>query len=101
MIRRNTGEGQDAPAGPEVSFAPPKRGKKSFTLRLIQTAWVAEAAAALLYTMIAVPVMEPDRVNLWLAALPLLTAIIGGQGAAAGAGPLAADWLKKEVRNED
>jgi hypothetical protein len=85
------------PGEGDFSFAPPERKakKKGFTLFLIQTAWVAEVAAVVLYTMIAVPLLENERVNLWLTALPVLTAIIGGQGAAASVGPLLADKFKR------
>lgn len=72
-----------------------KGKKKSFTLLLIQAAWVAEVAAVVLYTMAVVPAMGTEKVNLWLQALPVLTAIIGGQGAAASVGPLVADRIKK------
>jgi hypothetical protein len=84
----------------ELSFAPAK-GKKSFTLRLIQTAWVAEVAVLLVYTMAVVLAADVARVDLWLRLLPVLTASVVGQGAAASIGPLMADKMKqKEVKDE-
>jgi hypothetical protein len=68
--------------------------KKAWTLRFIQTAWVAEIAILILYTIVIVLFLDPERVDLWFKALPTLGTLIGGQGAAASLGPLAADHLK-------
>jgi hypothetical protein len=64
---------------------------KKFTLKFIQVAWVAELIGILLYTMIAMPLMGMERINLWLQFLPIFGALIGAQGLAAGAGPLVSD----------
>jgi hypothetical protein len=67
---------------------------KKWTLAFIQAAWVAEAAALILYTFCAVPLLDTERLSLWLTALPILSGIIAGQGAAAGIGPLVSDHIK-------
>jgi hypothetical protein len=68
--------------------------KKAWTLRFIQTAWVVEIAVLVIYTIGIVSFLEADRVDLWFKALPALGTLIGGQGAAASLGPLAADHIK-------
>jgi hypothetical protein len=68
---------------------------KKFTLKFIQVAWVAELIAILLYTMIAIPLMKMDQVNLWLQFLPLFGTLIGAQGIAATGGPLMADHIHR------
>jgi hypothetical protein len=67
---------------------------KKWTLKLIQTAWVAEVGIVLIYTMIILPLAAPERTALWLSALPSLLSIIGSQGVAAGVGPLVSDAIK-------
>jgi hypothetical protein len=67
---------------------------KNFTLRLIQIAWVAETIIILIFTMAAIVKLKAEQVNLWLQFIPTFTILIGAQGAAAGGGPLMADWIK-------
>jgi hypothetical protein len=67
---------------------------KKFTLQFIQIAWVAEVIAVLIYTMIAIIVLNSEQINLWLQFIPIFGILIGAQGTAAGAGPLMADKLK-------
>jgi hypothetical protein len=73
--------------------------KKNWTLTLVQFAWVAESAVLIIYTLCAVPLLDPERLSLWCTALPILSGIIVGQGAAAGVGPLVSDHIK--TRNND
>jgi hypothetical protein len=68
--------------------------QKNWTLRLVQAAWVVEVAVIVAYTIIIIAALEPERVSLWLSALPQLILIIAGQGTAAAIGPLAADHIK-------
>jgi hypothetical protein len=68
----------------------------SFTLRFIQIAWVAETILILLYTMLIIVYLDSEKLNLWLQFVPTFTILIGAQGAAAGGGPLMADWIKRE-----
>jgi len=73
---------------------------KHFTLRLIQIAWVAETVMILLFTMISIIYLSPEKINLWLQFIPTFTILIGAQGAAAGGGPLMADWIKASARGK-
>jgi hypothetical protein len=68
--------------------------KKNLTLTVIQFAWVAESALLIFYTLCAVPLLDTERLALWLTALPILSSVIVGQGAAAGIGPLVSDHIK-------
>jgi hypothetical protein len=68
---------------------------KDFTLSFIQIAWVGETILILLFTMFAIVFLDSEKLNLWLQFLPLFTILIGAQGAAAGGGPLMADWIKR------
>ena len=67
---------------------------RHFTLRLIQVAWVAETVLILFFTMLSIIYIESEKINLWLQFIPSFTILIGAQGAAAGGGPLMADWIK-------
>ena len=69
---------------------------KKFTLKFIQIAWVAETIAILLFTVVAVVILSPERINLWLQFIPAFAILIGAQGTAAGAGPLVADRMKNK-----
>jgi hypothetical protein len=69
--------------------------KKNFTLKFIQIAWVAELITILLYTMIALPLLGPELLNIWLQFLPLFGTLIGAQGIAATGGPLMADHIHR------
>ena len=73
---------------------------KNFTLRLIQVAWVMETISILLFTMFAVIFIEPGKIGLWLQFIPMFTILIGAQGAAAGGGPLMADWIKSSEKGK-
>jgi hypothetical protein len=73
--------------------------KKNWTLTLIQSAWVIESALLILYTLCAVPLLDTERLSLWLTALPVLSGVIAGQGAAAGIGPLVSDHIKNRITN--
>lgn len=53
---------------------------------LIQKMWVIEVAVLLLVFIVCL-FGWPDRIDKLLAALPLLTALIGGEGLLAAAGP--------------
>jgi len=55
-------------------------------LKLIQKAWVFEAAAVVLATIVLIFVF-PDRMPAWVSALPVVGAIIAAQGGAAFGGP--------------
>lgn len=57
------------------------------TKRFIQYAWVFETIFVILLTAIFILWFPAVVAPLWLQALPLLTALIGGQGAAASVGP--------------
>ena len=55
--------------------------------QLIQRAWVIEVAVVIVVS-IAVAILAPaDRIEAWVRMMPLLTALIGGQGIIAAAGP--------------
>jgi hypothetical protein len=58
-----------------------------WSLYMIRIAWPVEVMVCLVYTMIVVLAAGPERVDGWLRALPLLTALIAGQGVLAAAGP--------------
>ena len=73
---------------------------KNFGLRFIQTAWVVETIVVIVYTMAATLLLSPERITLWLNAVPLIAVLIGAQGTAAGAGPLVSDALKTRSRGE-
>jgi hypothetical protein len=74
--------------------------KKHFALRFIQLAWVAEVLAVLVYTMLIIPFLSAERIGLWISMLPHILGIIASQGAAAGVGPLAADYIKTRRNHE-
>jgi hypothetical protein len=86
-----SGPAPDTPASPGEP-----RIKKAWTLTLIQTAWVVEAAVLIGYTLCMIPLLSPERLSLWLTALPVLSGVIAGQGAAAGIGPL----VSKHIQNK-
>jgi hypothetical protein len=73
--------------------------KKRWTLTLIQSAWVIESGLLIFYTLCAVILLDTERLSLWLTALPVLSGIIAGQGAAAGIGPLVSDHIKSRAAN--
>lgn len=62
-------------------------------LDLLQKAWVFEVIYLLLLFGICL-LFLPDRMVSFLAALPLLTTLIGGQGVIAAAGPQVKRWLE-------
>ena len=64
-------------------------------LKFIQFAWVSEVALIILYTMLIVPFLSSDHVELWHSILPTLERLIAAQGLAAGAGPLLSDQIHK------
>ena len=68
---------------------------RKFSLRFIQIAWVAETIAVLAYTMITIPLLSTERLNLWLQFIPVFAILIGAQGTAAGAGPLLSDQINR------
>lgn len=69
--------------------------KKPWTpLTLIQIAWVVEAALVLANTVVAWWLRPADDFREWLASVPILAALITGQGAAASIGPLVSDKIK-------
>jgi hypothetical protein len=70
--------------------------KKHFALRFIQTAWVIEVIALIVYTMLVTPLLTLDRLVVWNSTLMVWVTLIGSQGAAAGLGPLAADFIKQK-----
>lgn len=55
--------------------------------RLIQMAWVVEVAILILYGLIGIPFLPIERLEFFIRMLPLFTALIGGQGVIAFAGP--------------
>ena len=57
------------------------------SLDFLQKAWVAEAMLLLVYLCFAWWLMPPERLNVMVAMLPSIVAIIGGQGVAGAAGP--------------
>jgi hypothetical protein len=73
--------------------------RKNLPLRFIQIAWVLEVIALLSYTMLILPLLSTERIGLWVSMLPHILGIIGSQGAAAGLGPLIADYIK--TRNQE
>jgi hypothetical protein len=68
--------------------------KKHFALRFIQTAWVIEVIVLILYTMLVTPLLNLERLTAWNSTLMAWVTLIGSQGAAAGLGPLASDFIK-------
>ena len=74
--------------------------KKNFPLIFIQIAWVSELIAVLLYTMVIIPCLQLDKIELWLKFIPLFGTLIGAQGIAASGGPLLADRLKQQKENK-
>jgi Na+/glutamate symporter len=74
--------------------------RKSPALTFIQLAWVIEVIAVILYTMVSLLLLTTERVSLWMGMLPSIIAIIGSQGAAAGAGPLISDYIKSRTHQE-
>jgi hypothetical protein len=76
--------------------------KKHIALRFIQIAWVTEVIALLLYTMLITPFFELERLTAWNSTLMAWVTLIGSQGAAAGLGPLASDFIKhQKTRGEE
>jgi len=61
-------------------------GEKMDSLDLLQKAWVFEVMFLLLVFVVCLFGL-PERMSGFLAALPLLTTLIGGQGLLAAAGP--------------
>lgn len=72
---------------------------KRFTLKFLQIAWPIETVMLILFSMAAVTFLAPERVGLWLQALPLMGGLIAAQGSAAGIGPLVADKIKAAKDN--
>ncbi len=63
----------------------------------VRYAWAGETMFLVLYTAIAFCVMPPDRLALWLSALPVLEILIAAQGAAVSIGPL----VKRKIGGTD
>jgi uncharacterized membrane protein YbhN (UPF0104 family) len=61
--------------------------------QLIQIVWVLEVMGLLLVFIVCLFIF-PGRMADFLAALPLLTALIGGQGVIAAAGPEIKRWTE-------
>jgi hypothetical protein len=74
--------------------------KKHGALRFIQIAWVIEVIAVFLYTMLVTPLFDLERLTSWNSTLMAWVTLIGSQGAAAGLGPLASDFIKKKQGGE-
>jgi hypothetical protein len=76
--------------------------KKPVTpLTVIQLAWVVESAIICVQTIVAwwVCFALGDQVyfGVWMNSVPIMAMLIGGQGAAASAGPLISDKIKSLV----
>jgi hypothetical protein len=76
--------------------------KKPVTpLTVIQLAWVVESAIICVQTIVAwwVCFALNDQVyfGVWMNSVPIMAMLIGGQGAAASAGPLISDKIKSIV----
>jgi len=63
----------------------------------VRYAWAGETMFLVLYTTIAFLFMSPDRLALWLSALPVLEVLIAAQGAAVSIGPL----VKRKIGGKD
>ena len=74
---------------------------KDFPLVFISIAWVCETILMILFTMVAIVVLPPERINLWIEFCPILAILIGAQGTAAGIGPLASDSIKAKANNNN
>jgi uncharacterized membrane protein len=74
--------------------------KKHFALRFIQTAWVLEVIVLIIYTMLVTPLLAIEQLTAWNSTLMAWVTLIGSQGAAAGFGPLASDFIKHNTRGE-
>jgi hypothetical protein len=72
----------------------------NFALKFIQIAWVMETVLVLFYTVLIIFLVESEKISLWLQFIPNFTLLIGAQGAAAGGGPLMADWIKRSGREK-
>jgi hypothetical protein len=68
-------------------------------LDLLQKAWVFEVMFLLIVFAICLFGL-PDRMADFLAALPLLTTLIGGQGLIAAASPEIKRWIESPRRRE-
>lgn len=75
--------------------------KKISPLKVIQIAWVVEAAVVCLQTIIAwwvcYALKGQEYFTSWIGSVPILAALIAGQGAAASVGPLVSDKIKATV----
>ena len=80
---------------------PERTPKKNFALNFIQIAWVSELIVVLIYTMVIMPILPLERIELWLRFLPLFSTLIAAQGIAASGGPLLADRLKQKKESEN
>ena len=54
---------------------------------LIQKAWVLEVGLLILYGLVVLPWMSPERIELFISLLPIYASLIAAQGIIAGAGP--------------
>ncbi len=54
---------------------------------LIQKAWVVEVGLLILYGLVIVTCLDPDRVELFIRMLPTYGSLIAGQGLIAAGGP--------------
>lgn len=69
------------------------------SLDLLQKAWVFEVAYLLVTFTVCLYIL-PGRMGMFLQALPLLTVLIGGQGAIAAAGPEVKRWIESRGAKE-
>ncbi len=54
---------------------------------LLQKAWVIEVGLLILYGLVILPWMDPDRIEIFIRLLPVYGGLIAGQGLIASAGP--------------
>jgi len=54
---------------------------------LLQKAWVIEISLLILYGLVILPWMDPERIEIFIRLLPIYGSLIAGQGLIAGAGP--------------
>jgi len=76
--------------------------KKPVTpLTIIQLAWVVESAIICIQTIVAwwvcFALKDQYYFGIWMNSVPIMAMLIGGQGAAASAGPLISDKIKSIV----
>ena len=77
----------------------PTKKRRHPCLWLLQTMWLIEVAVLIGYTMIAMFFLDVEYLAVWRDIIPLLAALIGGQGAVAFGGPLLADKIHNGNNN--